>query len=99
VIIGEKLAENAKWKEQLFREQLAHLPVKEVRGEGLLLAVVPEDKKTIPDLVARAPDYGLLLDYFLFCDDAFRIAPPLTISHDEIILACQRLGRLMEAMA
>ncbi len=48
VIIGEKLAENAKGKEQLFREQLALLPVREVRGEGLLLAVVPEDKKIIP---------------------------------------------------
>jgi acetylornithine/succinyldiaminopimelate/putrescine aminotransferase len=99
VIIGEKLAENAKGKERLFREQLALLPVKEVRGEGLLLAVIPQDKKIIPDLVARAPEYGLLLDYFLFCDEAFRIAPPLTISHDEIILASQRLGRLMEAMA
>ena len=99
VIIGERLAENAKEKEQLFREQLALLPVKEVRGEGLLLAAVPQNKNIIPDLVARAPDYGLLLDYFLFCDEAFRIAPPLTISHDEIILACQRLGRLMKAMA
>jgi acetylornithine/N-succinyldiaminopimelate aminotransferase len=99
VIIGEKLTENAKGKEKLFRDHLALLPVREVRGEGLLLAVVPRDKKIIPDLVARAPDYGLLLDYFLFCDEAFRIAPPLTISHDEIILACQRLGRLMEALA
>jgi acetylornithine/N-succinyldiaminopimelate aminotransferase len=98
VIIEEKLAEKAKEKESLFREQLAHLPVKEVRGEGLLLAVVPEDKKIIPDLIARAPEYGLLLDYFLFCDDAFRIAPPLTISHDEIGLAINRLRNLMEAM-
>ncbi len=99
VIIGERLAENAKEKERLFREQLALLPIKEVRGEGLLLAVVPHNKKIIPDLVARAPEYGLLLDYFLFCDEAFRIAPPLTISNAEIILACQRLGRLMEAMS
>jgi acetylornithine/succinyldiaminopimelate/putrescine aminotransferase len=99
VIIGERLAENAKEKERLFREQLALLPVKEVRGEGLLLAVVPHNKKIIPDLVARAPDYGLLLDYFLFCDEAFRIAPPLTISHEEITLACQRLGKLMEGVA
>jgi acetylornithine/N-succinyldiaminopimelate aminotransferase len=87
VIIGERLTENAKEKERLFREQLALLPVKEVRGEGLLLAVVPHNKKIIPDLVARAPEYGLLLDYFLFCDEAFRIAPPLTISNAEIILS------------
>jgi acetylornithine/N-succinyldiaminopimelate aminotransferase len=99
VIIGERLAENAKEKERLFREQLALLQVKEVRGEGLLLAVVPHNKKIIPDLVARAPEYGLLLDYFLFCDEAFRIAPPLTISNAEIILACQRLGRLMDALS
>ncbi len=99
VIIREKLAENANGKEKLFREQLALLPVREVRGEGLLLAVVPQDKKIIPGLVARAPDYGLLLDYFLFCDEAFRVAPPLTISPDEIILACQRLGRLMQAVS
>lgn len=99
VIILERLAENAKEKERLFREQLAHLPVKEVRGEGLLLAVLPQNKKIIPNLVARAPDYGLLLDYFLFCDEAFRIAPPLTISHEEITLACQRLGKLMEGVA
>jgi acetylornithine/succinyldiaminopimelate/putrescine aminotransferase len=99
VIIGEKLAENAKEKERLFREQLSILPVKEVRGEGLLLAIVPHNKKIIPDLVAHAPEYGLLLDYFLFSDEAFRIAPPLTISHEEIMLACQRLGKLMQALA
>ncbi|MCK7540686.1 MAG: hypothetical protein MZV63_62260 [Marinilabiliales bacterium] len=44
-----------------------------------------------PHMVARAPEHGLMLDYFLFCDEAFRIAPPLTISPDEIHLACQRL--------
>ncbi|MGB8357212.1 MAG: aspartate aminotransferase family protein [Bacteroidales bacterium] len=99
VIIREDLAAKAKEKEQLFREQMAHFPVREVRGEGLLLAVVPEDKTIISHLVLRAPDYGLLLDYFLFCDEAFRIAPPLTISPDEISLACQRLGRLMKAVS
>ena len=27
---------------------------------------------------------GILSDWFLFCDTAFRISPPLTISEDEI---------------
>jgi acetylornithine/N-succinyldiaminopimelate aminotransferase len=99
VIITEQLAEKAREKEIHFREELSHLAVREIRGEGLLLAVVPEDRRIIPQLITRAPEHGLLLDYFLFCDSAFRVAPPLTITHDEISLACQRLGDLMRAMA
>ncbi|TNF40500.1 MAG: aspartate aminotransferase family protein, partial [Bacteroidetes bacterium] len=49
-------------------------------------------------LVARAPEFGLLLDYFLFCSTAFRIAPPLTISDEEIHLGCHRLKELTEAV-
>jgi acetylornithine/succinyldiaminopimelate/putrescine aminotransferase len=99
VIISENLAQRANEKEQLFRQELAGMPFREIRGEGLLLAVVPEKKIIIPSLVAQAPAHGLMLDYFLFCDGAFRIAPPLTISPDEIHLACQRLKTLTEAVS
>ncbi|MCI0522725.1 MAG: aminotransferase class III-fold pyridoxal phosphate-dependent enzyme, partial [Bacteroidales bacterium] len=99
VILREDLPANAIAKEKLFREELSHLPLKEVRGEGLLLAVVPEERTIIPELVRQAPGYGLLLDYFLFCNDAFRIAPPLTISPDEIGLACQRLKGVIKALS
>ncbi len=99
VILREDLPAKAAAKERQFREELSQLPVREIRGEGLLLAVVPEEKKIIPELVRQAPAYGLLLDYFLFCDDAFRIAPPLTITHDEISFACQRLRSLMHDLS
>lgn len=99
VIVNGNLAEKAKEKEQMLRKELAAMPFREIRGEGLLLAVVPADKSIIPALVARAPEHGLLLDYFLFCDEAFRIAPPLTISPDEIHLACQRLKVLTETVS
>lgn len=98
VILNGNLAQMAVEKEHLFREEVAGMPFREIRGQGLLLAVVPDDKKLIPAIVARAPEYGLMLDYFLFCDEAFRIAPPLTISPDEIRLACQRLKALYEAV-
>jgi len=97
VIVNGSLAKMAVEKERLFRQELAGMPFREIRGEGLLLAVLPEDKEIIPALVARAPEKGLMLDYFLFCDEAFRIAPPLTISPDEIHLACQRLKALCQA--
>jgi acetylornithine/N-succinyldiaminopimelate aminotransferase len=99
VILRDGLAEKARDKEEILRKELSKLPVRMIRGEGLLLAVVPENKKIIPDLVSRAPEYGLLLDYFLFCDSAFRIAPPLTISAEEISLGCQRLTSLFSSVA
>lgn len=99
VIVNEDLAAAALNKEQVFRKELAELPFREIRGEGLLLAVVPEKPEIIPSMIARAPEYGLLLDYFLFCPTAFRIAPPLTISDDEIRLACSRLKILTEAVS
>lgn len=98
VIAREHLAEKAGAKEKLFRQELSSLPLKEIRGEGLLLAVVPGNKKIIPDLVSHAPEHGLLLDYFLFCDSAFRLAPPLTISDQEIRLGCQRLAGLFRSL-
>lgn len=96
VILEEDLVRAAKEKEQMFREYLKHKAVREIRGEGLLLAVTLQDKSSLGKIIARAPDHGLLLDYFLFCDEAFRIAPPLTISHEEIILACRRLSELLD---
>lgn len=99
VILEEKLVETAREKEKILRNNLTHRAIKEVRGEGLLLAVVPVHKETLGDIISGAPDHGILLDYFLFCDEAFRIAPPLTISKDEIIIACRRLGELLDEVS
>jgi acetylornithine/N-succinyldiaminopimelate aminotransferase len=95
VIIDEKLVEASASKSILFKKELSHPLISEIRGEGLLLAVKLNDKELIHYIIAHAPDYGLILDYFLFCNDAFRIAPPLIISDDEILIACHRLKDLL----
>ena len=84
VIIDEKLSESCNSKSALFRKELVHPLISEVRGEGLLLAVQLIDPAYIQYVIAHAPDYGLVLDYFLFRNDSFRIAPPLIISEEEI---------------
>jgi len=38
----------------------------------------------------------IFIDYFLFCNNAFRIAPPLIINEDEISLACTQLKSLLD---
>jgi acetylornithine/succinyldiaminopimelate/putrescine aminotransferase len=96
VIIEENLILESRRKSELFRKHLRHAAVLEVRGEGLLLAIKLPDNQCVSYAVAHAPEFGLILDYFLFCSDAFRIAPPLTITEEEIIWACKQLKKLLD---
>jgi acetylornithine/succinyldiaminopimelate/putrescine aminotransferase len=99
VIIEEKLAETAVYKSSLFKKTLKHSLIKDIRGEGLMLAVVLKDASYVPYIIAHAPEHGLVLDYFLLCDNAFRIAPPLIISEAQIREACELLMKLLDEAA
>jgi len=98
VIIEENLQENCRNMSEIFRNNLIHPVIKSIRGEGLLLAVQLEKPEYVKEAVAKAPDYGLILDYFLFCDDAFRIAPPLTINREETELSCRQILSLLDGI-
>jgi acetylornithine/N-succinyldiaminopimelate aminotransferase len=99
VIIENNLAEEARRKSALFRKYLQHPAVNEIRGEGLLLAVDLGKDESANYAVTHAPDHGIILDYFLFRPDSFRIAPPLTITDDEIYYACRQVIKLLDEMA
>jgi len=96
VIIEEELVKSSQEMSVVFRKELMHPLINEVRGEGLFLAVKITEPSYIPYIIAHAPDFGLVLDYFLFCGDSFRIAPPLIITEKEVILACNLLKQLLD---
>lgn len=96
VILDEDLIENCRKSSESFRKNLIHPAIKAIRGEGLLLAVQLYDPEKVKSMVSKAPEYGLILDYFLFCNDAFRIAPPLTISDEETEYACRQLNKMLD---
>jgi acetylornithine/N-succinyldiaminopimelate aminotransferase len=96
VIIDENLVAGCESKSSVFRRELIHPLITEIRGEGLLLAVQLTKPEYVNYIVSHAPEHGLVLDYFLFCPGAFRIAPPLIISNDEITDACSRLKVLLD---
>ena len=96
VLEEEKLAEKCAAKSMLFRQHLKHDLICNIRGEGLLLAVEIEGPEFVRYAISKAPQYGLILDYFLFCSNSFRIAPPLTISEEEILWACGQLEQLLD---
>ena len=88
VIQEEKLVESIPAKENLFRKLLNHPEIREIRGKGLMLALQLRDSKQLFPAIDRCIENGIVTDWFLFCDSAMRIAPPLTITEDEIAEVC-----------
>jgi len=76
-------------KESLFRKYLKHELIDEVRGKGLMLAIILKENKITSKLVSKSLEKGLVLFYLLFETKAVRITPPLTISNNEIKEGCK----------
>ena len=95
VLLDEKLIENVKQKEALFVSLLVHPFIRSVYSCGLMIAVdfgsFDVNKKIIDALIQR----GVFTDWFLFAAGSMRIAPPLTISEDEIKIACGHIITLL----
>jgi acetylornithine/succinyldiaminopimelate/putrescine aminotransferase len=75
-------------KEKLFKKLLNHELISEVRGKGLMVALVLENKELATELVLECAKNGLILFWLLFEPKAVRISPPLTISKEEIKKGC-----------
>jgi len=96
VLTSENIIEDVRHKGELFRQHLNHSEIREIRGKGLFLAVELKDFEQVKKVIDIAITKGLVTDWFLFHDSAFRIAPPLIISEEEIIKACLILNESIE---
>jgi acetylornithine/succinyldiaminopimelate/putrescine aminotransferase len=83
-------------KEKLFRRLLVHPLIKEVRGEGLMLAAMTENAEITNKVIFKCQDKGLILFWLLFEGCAIRITPPLTISIEEIEEGCKIILEAMD---
>ena len=88
VLQEEQLIAEVGEKAKLFRSLLIHPQIKAIRNQGLMMALEFESFEVLKPIIDRAIQLGVITDWFLFCDDNMRIAPPLTISLDEIRDAC-----------
>lgn len=89
VLVDEKLAERAEEMGRMLRDQLSHMPdsvVKEVRGKGLLNAIVIDSKYDAWEVCLGLRDRGLLAKPTH--GDIIRFAPPLVINEAELMECC-----------
>ncbi len=85
-------------KEKLFRSLLTHPLIDEVRGLGLMLAIITPSAEITNDLILRCQDKGLILFWLLFEPKAVRITPPLTISEKEIKEGCEIIISVLDEL-
>ena len=89
-LINNNIVDSVERKGELFEEHLKHHPrILEIRRSGLLLALELGKPEYLYRLMEIFKEEGIMSDWFLYCDTAFRISPPLTISESEIEECCE----------
>ena len=99
VLHDERLIEDVARKAELFKARLRHPAIREIRHRGLMMAVAFDSFAVLKPIIDRAVELGVITDWFLYCNDAMRIAPPLTITDEEIEEACALIRQAIEERA
>ena len=97
-IIESKLMAQTLEKEQLFRKLLVHPLILEIRGKGLMLALIMPSEEITNKVILTCQEQGLILFWLLFEPKAVRITPPLTISNEEIIKGCSIIINILNSI-
>lgn len=88
VILEENLLADVPAKADMFRQELVHPQIKEIRGQGLMMCLQLDSFDQVYNVSKYCAENGVMIDWYLHCETALRIAPPLTIRVQEIQEAC-----------
>jgi len=96
VVEEEKLAERAEYLGEIFRKYMREIKsemISLVRGKGLLNAIIikPKNGKTAWDVCLKMRDLGVLAKPTH--GDIIRFAPPLVITEQELLEACELIKK------
>jgi len=91
-----RLVETAEEKGVLLEYLLKHPSIVEVRRIGMMFAVEFESADLVYKIVDKCLEKGVITFYFLSCPESFRLAPPLTITEEEIRIAAKAINEAIE---
>jgi len=97
-ITTSNIIEETLVKEILIRKHLKHPLIKEIRGKGLMLALMVDSSEIANEIVLQAQEKGLILFWLLYEPKAVRISPPLTITKEEIEKGCQIILNILNSL-
>lgn len=89
-LLDEKIVDDVLQKEKLFLENIQH---KKISSCGLMIALEFDSFEANKKIIDQCIELGVITDWFLFAPHCLRIAPPLTISTEEIMFACNIINQ------
>jgi len=95
-LLEENIVDSVLEKETFIRNKLQHKIINEIRSSGMMMAVELTKRKYLKHVVNNAFEQGALIDYFLFNNKSFRLAPPLIYTLKELDEACDILLKAMD---
>ncbi len=98
VLLDSSVIEETLNKEKLLRKLLVHSKIKEIRGRGLMLALIMETPEFANQLILEAKKDNLILFWLLYETRAVRISPPLTISMEELEKGCKIILDILDRL-
>ena len=98
VLLQESLMDTVNEKELLFLSHLHHPSIKAVRSCGLMIAVEFDDFEFNKKVIDALIEQGIFTDWLLFAPNCLRIVPPLVITAEEIIIACNTLIQVLNSL-
>ncbi len=97
-LLESNLIEEVAKKEELFLELLTHPRMISIRSKGLMISVELESTSINRKAIEKMMEGGVFVDWFLFADNCFRVAPPLIISEQEIRMACEVINDSLDGI-
>lgn len=89
VIAEGSLLGQVEGKHRLFKQLLVHPKIRAFRGVGLMMCIELASFAEVEAVSKYGAANGLMIDWFLHHETALRIAPPLTITGEQIEEACR----------
>ncbi len=84
--------------EKTLKEHLQHPLIKEIRSSGMMMAVELVSADLLTPVIDKAIENGVLIDYFLFNNKSFRIAPPLIAEEGHIMEGIHKILNTLESI-
>lgn len=94
----QSIVKEVESKGKRIEELLQHDQVLEIRRKGLFFAIQMKDAETVSKVVNGCKDKGLLSYWFLSNPDSFRIAPPLTVTNEELEEGCKIIQEVFSSL-